>query len=240
MTDKVSVVIPTYNRFNYLLNTIKSIEQQTYKNIELIIVNDCSTDNAYYIYDWTKRNIIIKHLESNTKNRFGYACAGFVRNKGIELATGKYIAFCDDDDIWLPNKIEQQIKYMNESGCKFSCTEGLLGNGIYNLNKKYKKYNSEANIETLQKIYNIHSSEFLKNGFPTIWNLDFLKIHNCVVCSSVLVEKNILNQINNFKNLKNGKEDYDCWLRLLENTNCVYVNIPLFYYDLNHGSGRNY
>ena len=135
-------------------------------------------------------------------------------------------------------KIEQQLKYMNDSGCKLSCTEGLLGNGIYDLNKQYKIYNSEANIETLQKLYK--NSDFLKNGFPSIWNLDFLKIHNCIVCSSVLVEKNILNQINNFKELKNGKEDYDCWLRLLEYTNCVYVNIPLFYYDLNHGSGRNY
>ena len=95
-------------------------------------------------------------------------------------------------------------------------------------------------IETIRKIYKNKNSNLLKNGFPNIWNLDFLKIHNCIVCSSVLVEKNILNKINNFKCLKNGKKDYDCWLRLLEYTNCVYVNIPLFYYDTNHGNGRNY
>ena len=110
MTDKVSVIIPTYNRFNYLLNTIESIKQQTYKNIEIIVVNDCSTEKEYYLYDWNKHNIIIKHLEKNSKNRFGYACAGFVRNKGIELATGKYIAFCDDDDIWFPKKNRTAIE----------------------------------------------------------------------------------------------------------------------------------
>jgi len=192
------------------------------------------------LYDWKQHNIIIKHLETNTKHKFGYACAGFVRNKGIEMATGKYIAFCDDDDIWFPNKIEHQLKYMNETGCKLSCTEGLIGNGIFNPVKKYKKYNSEMHIETIRKIYKNKNSNLLKNGFPNIWNLDFLKIHNCIVCSSVLVEKNILNKINNFKCLKNGKKDYDCWLRLLEYTNCVYVNIPLFYYDTNHGNGRNY
>ena len=57
--DKVSVVIPTYNRFKYLLNTIQSVKEQTYKNIEIIVVNDCSTEQEYYNYDWEKNNIII-------------------------------------------------------------------------------------------------------------------------------------------------------------------------------------
>lgn len=108
--DLVSVVIPTYNRFNYLLNTIESVKKQTYSNIEIIVVNDCSTQKEYYEYDW--KNIIIVHLQQNSKQLFGYACAGYVRNQGIKLAKGKYIAFCDDDDIWFPNKIELQIKSM--------------------------------------------------------------------------------------------------------------------------------
>jgi len=100
--DKVSVIIPTYNRFHYLLNTIKSVQKQTHKNIEIIIVNDCSTQKEYYTYNWDDINII--HLPENSKKTFGFACAGYVRNKGIEEATGKYIAFCDDDDIWFPKK----------------------------------------------------------------------------------------------------------------------------------------
>ena len=138
MIDKVSVVISTYNRFNYLLNTIKSVIEQTYSNIEIIVVNDKSTQNEYYDYDWKINNIKIIHLEKNSKDIFGYACAGYVRNKGIKLASGKYIAFCDDDDIWFPNKIEIQINAMKETGCKMSSTDGLYGYGIYDSKKNIK------------------------------------------------------------------------------------------------------
>ena len=103
--DKVSVIIPTYNRFKYLLNTIESVKKQTFTNLEIIVINDKSTQKEYYEYDWDANNIIIIHLQENTKKMFGYACAGYVRNKGIERSTGNYIAFCDDDDIWFPKKI---------------------------------------------------------------------------------------------------------------------------------------
>ena len=179
-------------------------------------------------------------MDQNSKQKFGYACAGYVRNKGIEISTSKYIAFCDDDDIWFPKKIELQLKAMKKSGCKMSSTDGLFGKGIYNINKNYKKYNAERFYKTLQNIYRRKNSGLLKNGFPKIWSLGFLKIHNCVICSSVLMEKNILDKINNFKNMKPPGEDYDCWLRALEHTNSVYVNDVCFYYDGGHGDGRNY
>lgn len=238
--DKVSVVIPTYNRFNYLLNIIKSVKEQTYSNIEIIVVNDKSTQNEYYNYDWETNNIKIIHLDKNSKDIFGYACAGFVRNKGIELASGKYIAFCDDDDIWFPNKIELQINAMKETGCKMSSTDGLLGYGIYDSTKKYQKYNAECHYSTLQNIYRNKGSNMLDNGFPYIWTLDFCKIHNCIICSSVVVEKTILDKINNMNCFKNGDEDYDCWLRALQHTNSVYIKDICFYYDGGHGDGQNY
>lgn len=238
--DKVSVIIPTYNRFKYLLNTIKSVNAQTYKNIEIIVVNDKSTQEEYYNYDWDSCNVKIIHLEKNSKEIFGYACAGFVRNKGIELSSGKYIAFCDDDDIWFPNKIEIQLKAMKETGCRMSSTDGLIGNGIFNHTKLYKKYNAEQHYKILQNIYNRKGSNLLNNGFPKIWDLNFLKIHNCVICSSVIIEKDILDKINNMKCLKNGQEDYDCWLRALQHTDSVYVKDICFYYDSGHGDGQNY
>lgn len=239
--DKISVIIPTYNRFKYLLNTIKSVKEQTYSEIEIIVVNDKSTQNEYYDYDWEKNNIKIINLEKNSKDIFGYACAGFVRNMGIKLASGKYIAFCDDDDIWFPNKLTLQIKAIQESGCKMSSTDGLFGNGIFNSEiSSYKKYNAEHYYNILEEIYKRKGSKLLNDGFPNIWNLNFLKIHNCVICSSVLIEKTILDKINNMKCVKNGKEDYDCWLRALKHTNCVYVKDICFYYDGSHGDGQNY
>ena len=238
--DKVSVIIPTYNRFKYLLNAIKSVKDQTYPNIEIIIVNDKSIEKEYYDYDWSSNNIKIIHLEKNSKEIFGYACAGFVRNRGIEISSGKYIAFCDDDDIWFPNKIEIQLKSMEETGCKMSSTDGLIGNGIFEPTKSYKKYNAEHFYNTLQRIYKRKNSNLLNNGFPKIWNLNFLRIHNCVICSSVVIEKTILNKINNMKNVRNGIEDYDCWLRALQHTNIVYVKDICFYYDNRHGYGINY
>jgi hypothetical protein len=119
-----------------------------------------------------------------------------------------------------------------------SSTDGLIGIGFYDINKNYKKYLSEYFLSALKNIYK--KSNLLDNDFPEIWDLNFLKIHNCVICSSVIIEKEILDKINNFNNLKNGQEDYDCWLRALKYTNLVYVKDICFYYDNNHGDGQNY
>ena len=241
--EKISIIIPTYNRFNYLLNTIKSIKKQTYSNIEIIVVNDKSTQKDYYNYDWENNNIKIIHLDENSKDKFGHACAGgFQRNYGIKIATGKYIAFCDDDDIWFPKKLELQINAMKKSGCKMSSTDGLIGNGPYNINKNalYKKYNAEHYYKILQNIYKRKNSNLLENGFPKIWTLDFLKIHNCVICSSVILDKEIINQVGMFDIRGSRDEDYDYWLRALKYTNSVYVNDVCFYYDNKHGDGQNY
>jgi len=240
--DKVSVIIPTYNRFHFLMNCLNSIKSQTYKNIEIIVVNDCSSENEYYNYDW--ENVKIIHLEKNSKKIFRYPCVGYVRNEGISVAEGKYIAFCDDDDIWFPNKLDLQIKAMKESGCKMSFTDGLIGNGEYNENKRYNKYNSEYYHDLLKKnIYECEENkenDLLKTKFPKIWDLNFIKIHNCITCSSVVIEKSILDNINGFKNMRPPGEDYDCWLRVLEHTDSIYLSEPCFYYDNNHGYGKQY
>jgi len=203
-------------------------------------VNDCSTEKEYYEYNWEENGVTILHLEENSKKIFGFACAGYVRNKGIEKSSGKYLAFCDDDDIWFPRKIELQVNAMIETGCKMSSTDGLLGFGVYNANQKYIIYNAENCYNTLQNIYRSKGSNVLDNGFPRIWNLEFLKIHNCVICSSALVEKEILNKVDNFTIMEPPDEDYNCWLKVLEHTNSVYVQDICFYYDTGHGYGQNY
>lgn len=237
--DKVSVIIPTYNRFNYLLNTIKYVKAQTYLNIEIIVINDKSTEKEYYDYEWDSNNIKIIHLEEGSKEKFGYPCVGYVRNKGIEKSTGKYIAFCDDDDIWFPNKIEIQLKAMQETGCNMSSTDGLIGHGIFNPTKSYKKYNAEHFYKTLQNIYKSKGSNLLNSGFPTIWTHDFLKIHNCMINSSVIVDKNILVKAGLVPYDRRG-QDYACWLNVLKYTNSIYITDICFYYDCGHANGSNH
>jgi glycosyltransferase involved in cell wall biosynthesis len=240
--DLISVIIPTYNRFSFLLNTIKSVLNQTYKNIEIIVVNDASTQQEYYTYNWNQEfpGVKIINLEKNSKQKIGYACAAHVRNQGISISKGKYIAFCDDDDIWFPNKLELQIKAMNELSCKMSSTDGLIGNGCFDINKKYHVYNNEHYYQTLVNIYKNKNSNLLDNGIPDIFTLELIKIHNLIICSSVIIEKEILDKINNFKLVKNSQEDWDCWIRALEHTNCAYVKDICFYYDNSHGAGQNY
>jgi len=238
--ELVSVIIPSFNRFKFLMNAIKSIKSQTYSNIEIIVINDCSSEKEYYEYDWENNGINIIHLETNSREIFGYICVGYVRNMGINKASGKYIAFCDDDDVWLSNKLELQINAMVHTGCKMSSTEGFFGYGIYDSDKSYSKYNSEAHIDILKNVYK--DTNFLDNGFPEIWTKDFIKIHNCVICSSVVIDKCLLNNINNMRRISIAAlipEDYDCWIRATEYTNLAYIKEPCVYYDGDHGYGLN-
>lgn len=236
---KVSVIIPTYNRFKYLLNSINSIRNQTYKNIEIIVVNDCSTQNEYYNYNFGD-DVIFITLPVNSKQIFGYACAGYVRNKGIEISTGTYIAFLDDDDIWLPNKLELQMNAMKKTGCKMSCSESFCGIGMYSENISYTKMLTEKYIDMFKQVYKIKANNILKDGYPEIFDKNLITVRNLCIASSVIIEKNILNMISNMKCLRNGQEDYDCWLRAAEYTNIVFVNEACMYYDLGHGDGQNY
>ena len=250
--ELISVIIPSYNRFKFLLRAIQSIRSQTYKNIEIIVINDGSSQQEYYSYDWEKNGIKIIHLETNSKEIFGYPCVGYVRNFGIldkisnsansaNAKSAKYCAFLDDDDFWLKNKLELQIAAMKRTGCKMSSTEALFGYGEYDSNKTYSKYNAEAHIDILKNVYK--DTAYLDDGeFPEIWTKDFLKIHNCVICSSVVIDRSLLNNINNMRHISIAAlipEDYDCWLRATEYTDCVYIKEPCVYYDGDHGYGLN-
>jgi len=236
---KVSVIIPTYNRFKYLLNTIQSIREQSYKNIEIIVINDCSTQSEYYEYNFGQ-DVLVIHLEENSKRIYGFACANYVRTQGINESTGDYIAFCDDDDIWFPQKIELQMRAMQNTGCKMSATDGLIGKGIYNIHNEYTVYNAVANYKAILDIFHSKNSCAIDNGFPQFWDLEFLSIHNCVIASSAIVERELLLKYNCLKYEPNGSgDDYRIWLRVLEHTNCVYIEDICFYYDDGHGDRDN-
>ena len=114
----VSVIMPTYNCGKYIEESILSVINQTIKDWEIQIVDDCSTDNTYEIlkpYLHKYPNIHYHCLEKNS----GPAVA---RTEAIKRAIGKYIAFLDSDDLWLPEKLEKQIKFMEDNNYLFSCT----------------------------------------------------------------------------------------------------------------------
>lgn len=112
----VSIIMPSYNTASYIKQTIRSVLDQTYTNWELIIVDDCSTDNTNEVVDTIKDCRI--HYFKNEKN----SGAAISRNKALREAKGQWIAYLDSDDLWMPEKLEKQIKFMEENGYVFSYT----------------------------------------------------------------------------------------------------------------------
>lgn len=232
----VSVIIPSYNRFEYLLNALKSVYDQTFKNYEIIILNDDSDQVEYKNFDFPKKVKII-HIDRNNTPDWGGSRQP-LRNIGSQNASGEYLAFLDDDDFWLPQKLEIQINEMKNRNFLFSSTEGLFGSGTYSINNNYQLYNSERFLKTLKKKY--RGTSYLKKGkFPEIWSYDFLSIHNCTILSSVIVQKNLYDKIGGMRGLPKAA-DYDCWLSILKITNMLYIDKPLCYYDSKHGDGKLY
>lgn len=112
----VSIITPTYNCGRYIEDTIKSVLAQTYQDWEMIIVDDKSMDNTLRVlmpYLQDKRIHVLQNIE--------HKGAGESRNVALRAARGKWIAFLDSDDVWMPTKLERQIAFMEESGYHFSC-----------------------------------------------------------------------------------------------------------------------
>lgn len=115
----VSIVMPYYNAAKYIKETIESIIAQTYKEWELIIVDDCSLapETAQVLKDVKVMDERIRVLRT-----YQNGGAGAARNIAIEEAKGRYLAFCDSDDWWYPTKLEEQIRFMEENNYPFTCT----------------------------------------------------------------------------------------------------------------------
>lgn len=158
--DLISIVIPVYNSEKFLGETMKTVKEQTYKNWEIILVNDCSKDNSENIikkYEKEDKRIKLINLKENSG-------AAIARNTGIENAKGKYIAFLDADDLWKKEKLEKQINFMKEKDCAFSFTgyefadESGKGNGkVVKVPNKinYKQALKNTTISTITVMLNI-------------------------------------------------------------------------------------
>lgn len=120
----VSIITPSYNSGAFIGETIKCIQAQTYKNWELLITDDCSTDNSrQIIMEYVDKDPRIKLFE--LKKNSG---AGIARNNSIKEAKGRYLAFCDSDDRWYPDKLEKQLQFMEEKNCGMSYTSYMTCN----------------------------------------------------------------------------------------------------------------
>ena len=189
----VSVIIPYFKKINYIVDCINSVLSQSLQDFEIILVYDDIDLNDLVIIERSFKNIKNFRIIKNDKN-YG---AGISRNIGIKNAKGKILAFIDADDIWLPQKLEMQVKFMIENKYDFT---------FCNYNKKLNK-----------KILKIESVK----SFLTYDDL----IKSCDIgLSTVQLSKKIIVDKNLFPSLKT-KEDYVAWLKISKNKINAY-NFP--------------
>ncbi len=173
----VSIITPNYNCVRFISQTIDSVLSQTYKNWELLIVDDCSTDGSYEIaLDYAEKDKRIKVLR-NEKN----SGAAISRNHALDIAKGEYIAFLDSDDVWESKKLEKQISFMQENNCDFCFSRydlideennpfGKIVRIVKNLS--YKKLLHHDFIGCLTAIYRREIAENIRS-FPIKNNNDY-------------------------------------------------------------------
>lgn len=155
----VSVCIPAYNRYDIVKDALSSVFMQSYKNIEVILCDDCSNEPLEeYIYPYLQKIKYIKH----TTNK-GVSAS---RNTCINNSNGEYIAFLDSDDLWLPDKIEKQIDYMIKNNLSISHTnEFWYKNGKWlNQSKKHSRYGGYIFDKVLDMCRVSPSSLVIKKG----------------------------------------------------------------------------
>lgn len=211
MIEKISIIVPVYNADRFLPQTIESLLNQTYKNIELILVDDGSTDDSLAVckrYENDSRVLVI-HQENR-----GRSCA---RNTGIAHASGRFIGFMDDDDVAHPRMFELLHSALKRTKCDISMCQMLYGGGGFD-------------AETCPSILQLNGREFYKRFFGrsehafeyrVIWN----KLY-----------RNIGNNSFAFRSDVHG-EDIDF---LIRNRACItkvaYIDTPLIFYRVRNDS----
>ena len=189
--DYIDIIMPVYNCEKYVQEAIESVKKQTYQDWRLIIIEDASNDNTLEKIQESIKNIKEKVLLiKNTKNK-GVAVS---RNLGIEKSTNKYIAFLDADDIWEAEKLEKQIKFMNENNYSFTYTAFS-----YLKNSKYKK------VKLFPKSLNYKQA--LKNTFI---------LTSTVMINTEKIDRKLIEMP------KVESEDTATWWKILKDGNIAY------------------
>lgn len=191
MKELVSVIMPSYNSKDYISFSIESVLKQTYPNWELIIVDDCSTDGTPdMLAEWAKADERIHVI--NRKENGGAAMA---RNTALDYSSGRYIAFLDSDDKWKPNKLELQLRFMEENNYAFTFTS-------------YEYITKDG--EQLEK--QVHAPRIISYQ-------DMLK-NTIVGCLTVIVDRNIIGSFH-MPNIRT-RQDLATWLSILKKGHNAY------------------
>jgi len=203
----VSVVIPTYNRGHLIKDSIESVFNQTYKNIELIIVDDASTDNTKEIVTSIKNDrLVYIRMEDNR----GPSAA---RNKGIKTAKGEIVAFLDSDDRWYPEKTEEQVKLLINSGKPV----GAVFCGMEFYDYKTKEKTGEHIITVDIKKNFLKGKHFLTPPMVT-----------------VLAYKKVLEEVGGLDETLKANEDTELAIKICKNYEFALLNKVLVKVTRNH------
>jgi teichuronic acid biosynthesis glycosyltransferase TuaG len=207
----ISIIIPVFNCQKYLAETLDSISNQSFHDIEIIVVDDCSTDKSKLItLEFSKIDRRIRYL-CTKENSGGPATP---RNLGIKNAKSEFIAFCDADDLWHPDKLLIQWEILAKTNSSFT----------YTSTKDFSFKLPFARTKILDDLIKLSNT-----------NLIFQLCKNTIKLSSILCKKELLNKINGFNCDKKliAVEDYDLCLRIMEKFGSdviIKINLPLVYY----------
>lgn len=203
-TIEVSVVIPAYNAASVISRAIDSVLAQTCHNFEIIVINDCSTDETVNILNRYSKQIILLNLTQNQG-------VGYARNCGIGVSRGRYIAFLDADDYWQPEKLQKQLAFMMANDYTASCCRVDY---FALVNNKFKRVFSKK-----------PANDYNPRNYKT------LLLENKIITSSVMIRKDVLGQ-SRFKDIRN-RQDLILWVELIKKgVNFGGLDEPLVAYDL--------
>jgi glycosyltransferase involved in cell wall biosynthesis len=203
----VSVIIPTYNYAQYLPDAIDSVLNQTYKDFEIIVVDDGSTDNTSDVILQYLSNPCLRYIR---KENGGQASA---KNRGIIESKGEFIAFLDADDIWFSNKLELQLQLFGKNP-----HTGVV-------------YSRRIYIDPSGKPLRTNQPKLHRGSI-----LNKLYVTNFVCFSSSIVRRVCFQRLGLFDEKLRFSEDYDFWIRVASSYRFEFVDLPLIYYRTGHSS----
>lgn len=212
---KVSIIVPTYNRPDFLHRALLSALKQTYENVEIVVVNDCGSIDAKIVSDYFGSEKI-KYFEHETNKGLAHT-----RNTAILKSSGDYLCYLDDDDELLPNHVEclmSNISYVDKSAVVYSDANYIHmnknDNGTYSITNQYVKRSGHYNYKQLL-------------------------IHNIAPPLCFLTKKQIVIQAGLFDDTMRSHEDWDMWLRIARFTTLKYVPVTTCNYTVIDNSNTN-